>query len=340
MPSLLSLSCPFFNNQRNGVMVEESKYLKVIFSKLSILFLIIVGGITSINIYILTQEYSRSRPICLINDLIPPALDYHRLAMPIALLCRSIEFSLVINYIQIFLSVVAVYGSLKGKKILYIICFNFIIVLITFGGLFLGVVVIIISKKLVLKSTFTLFFILYQDDDEFCLVIEPVLKCRQYNIRPINKSNEILRDIPFDGDIIEEKCGVRSSNIEENENDCIEYLTNVTLSHKWVIYISIMYFLFLTIVIVQIMRIISCSKRNNKYFGKFIRNIRRGEEHNLEVEEGEEEENDDEDEKIIKSDIIIEDNNNRSNDDVQEFEMITIYLNDKQYKDNEDVEFL
>uniref|UniRef100_A0A0N5BUM9 G_PROTEIN_RECEP_F1_2 domain-containing protein n=1 Tax=Strongyloides papillosus TaxID=174720 RepID=A0A0N5BUM9_STREA len=323
-------------------MVEESKYLKVIFSKLSILFLIIVGGITSINIYILTNEYTRSRPICLINDLIPPALDYHRLAMPIALLCRSIEFSLVINYIQIFLSVVAVYGSLKGKRILYIICFNFIIVLITFGGLFLGLVIIIISKKLVLKSAFTLFFILYQDDDEFCLVIEPVLKCRQYNVAPINRSNEILKDIPFDGDIIERKCGVRSSNIEENENDCTEYLTNVTLSYKWVIYISIMYFLFLTIVIVQIMRIISCSKSSNKYFGNFIRNTRRGEEHNLEVEEGEEEDDDDEDEKEKKSnsDIIIEDNNNRNNDDIQEFEMITIYLNDKQYNDNEDVEFL
>ncbi|CEF64869.1 Hypothetical protein SRAE_1000312200 [Strongyloides ratti] len=305
-------------------MVQESRYLKIIFSKFSLFLLIIVGGITGTIICILTKEYDRSRAICLINDLLPPALDYHRLAMPIALLCRSIEFSLIINFLQLFFSIVAIYASLKGKKILFIIVYNFIFVFITFGAIFLGLLFIIVVKKLVLKSTFTLFLVLYYSDDEFCFVIEPILQCKQYNIELLEGNHVNFTTGHSNDDIIETKCGSRSANISTDSNDCIEYLANVTLYNTWILHLSILYILFLIIIIIQVLRFTSC-KSNNEIFRSIISTTR---DPPQDMDIG------------SKSSSIVYKENNNQNSNTQEMEMITFYLKDKAYINEENADYL
>uniref|UniRef100_A0A0K0E959 G-protein coupled receptors family 1 profile domain-containing protein n=1 Tax=Strongyloides stercoralis TaxID=6248 RepID=A0A0K0E959_STRER len=313
-----------FNNHSNEVMIQDSRYLKTIFSKLSIFFIIIIGGITNIIIYILTKEYTNSRAICLINDLLPPALDYHKIAMPIALLCRSIEFSLIINFLQLFFSIVAIYASLKKRKILFIIVYNFIFVFIIFGSIFLVLVTIIAIKKLILKSTFTLFLTLFYNDDEFCLVIEPILNCKQYSIELIGENYFNLTKLHSSKDIIEIKCGIRSIDIKTSSNDCIEYLANVTLHNTWIIHLSIIYILFFIILIIQMLRFISC-KNNNELFWNLVRSTRNSLQ-NTDVER--------------KNNNIVYENNNNQNSSAQEMEMITFYLQDKTYINDENSDYL
>uniref|UniRef100_A0A0N5A7A3 Uncharacterized protein n=1 Tax=Parastrongyloides trichosuri TaxID=131310 RepID=A0A0N5A7A3_PARTI len=333
MLPLPSFLLTILNDHVDGGLVTDSRYLRIIFSKISILFIILVSISTTGIIYILSSEYGKSRAICLINDLLPPETDYHKLAMPIALFCRSIEFSLVISYLQMIITIIGMIALIKSKRILFILCFNFTIALILFGILFLGLIVIISVKKLVLKATFSLFLILYQDDEEFCSLIEPFLYCHQHSFGPLEEG-KILFDSnliqPKNGDIIESKCGKRSVEINENENDCIEYLAKFTLKYTWIAQLSFIYLLFLIIILIQFIRIFWYHGKGNNNISIWRHLIRK--------------KDNDINENIIKENIeeIKEINDNNINESFvsEEYEMITIYLNDKAFSDNDSVDYL
>ncbi|CAD5208509.1 unnamed protein product [Bursaphelenchus xylophilus] len=218
----LVIAGPKYRNVRN----PTGCVISFVYSKASLVYLCLIGIITTLSTYFFTIQINDSHVLCMFNDYLPVDDELRQLSRPVGYYCRFLEFSVPTNVIQLVFCMSALFFALNRRSRLFVACYIVLFISLLVGCALMVTLYAMDLENYLRPAVSSVLGRVVEKDEKFCQVLEPMLECR-YNS-------------PNTTDVIERLCEKPRRQFL-HKPDCVYHLTSFLDQKYWLIAVIIQY---------------------------------------------------------------------------------------------------